>query len=69
MSKLYGRPPSARLDWHETIALAHLRRACPAGQPQDKEIPVPGKPGHYYPPGTKERLENKGRRPRGLAPI
>ena len=65
MSKLYGRPTSRYLDYPETMALAHLRRAVPFGQPQTEEIPVPGKPGHYYPAGTKERLEKKARGHRG----
>ena len=65
MSKIYGGRSFSNLDWPETLALAQLRRAVPFGQPQTQEIPVPGKPGHYYPPGTKERLEKKARGHRG----
>ena len=68
MSKLYGRPTSS-LNWPETLALAQLRQAFPDGKRQEREMPVPGKPGRYYPVGTKERLEEKQRRHRRLAPI
>ena len=68
MSKLYGRPTSS-LNWPETLALAQLRQAFPDGKRQDRGMPAPGKPGRYYPAGTKERLEEKQRRHRGLAPI
>ena len=61
MGKLYGRPTS-NLTWHETQALAYLRQALPPGRTQDRDLPVPGQPAHYYPAGTKEMLERKERR-------
>lgn len=57
---LYGRPRSP-LNYEETLALRQLQQAFPNGR-QNSDTPVPGKPGHFYPAGTKEYLRRKANR-------
>lgn len=46
------------LSYEEIVALKNLESACPGGT-QDRDLPVPGKPGHYYPRQTMEYLRRK----------
>ena len=57
---LYGRPRS-HLNYEETLALSQLEQAFPQSR-QNAETPIPGKPGHFYPAGTKEFLQRKAQR-------
>lgn len=53
------RPGALRnLTWDEVHALSNLEEMCPDGR-QPQEMPVPDRPGHYYPARTLESLQRK----------
>lgn len=60
MSKLYGRPQSP-LTCDETLALGQLKQAFPHSS-QNRDLPVPGNAGHFYPAGAKDFLQRKANR-------
>ena len=46
------------LSYEEVVALRNIEASCPGGI-QTQDLPVPGKPGHYYPRETLDYLQRK----------